>query len=152
MQEINKRVPTIDEVIIKKDQVVSGTVSVPVAAEGVVAGLVFGTVLTSTDGGVNWTSQEKPLWIAGAFNADAEVFHNGHTWKSLEDANSNEPITDDPKWQDLGAFDANGVLGENITETSKVSVVITGTVREKHLVNYDDSMRTSLFRNKIILK
>lgn len=146
--EISKRPNTIDEVIIKKDQVVSGTVSVPVGSEG----LVFGTPLTSTDGGVNWTSQERPLWVAGEHLTDDEVFHNGHAWKSLEDANENEPITDDPKWQDLGEFDANGMLGENITETSKVSVVITGTAREKYLSNYDASMRTSLFRNKIILK
>ena len=46
MNLITKRPNTIDEVIIKKDQVVSGTVSVPVDSEG----LVFGTPLTSTDG------------------------------------------------------------------------------------------------------
>jgi hypothetical protein len=151
MADITKRVPTIDEVIIKKDQVVSGTVAVTPATTGE-SGLVFGTILTSTDGGDTWTTQEKPLWVAGTYAADDEVFHEGHSWKSLEDANTDEPKADNPKWQDLGAFDANGVLVENITQTSKVAVLITGTVREKHLVNYDNSMKKSLFKNKIILK
>ena len=148
MNNISKRPNTIDEVIIKKDQVVSGTVVVPDGVEG----LVFGTPLTSIDGGLNWTSQERDVWVAGESSTDDEVFHDGHSYKSLEDANSNEPVIDDPKWQHLGEFDANGILGENITETSKVSVVVTGSAREKHLVKYDGSMRPSLFKNKIILK
>lgn len=152
MIDITKRVPTIDEAIINKVQVVSGTVAVSPAVEGKEAGLVFGTILTSTDGGDTWTPQERPLWVAGTYVADKEVFHKGHSWKSLEDANTDEPTADNPKWQDLGEFDANGILVENITETSKVAVLITGTVREKHLVNYDNSMKKSFFKNKIILK
>lgn len=146
MIELTARPKTIDEVVIKKDQVASGIVNIPMESEG----LVFGTVLTSTDGGDTWNSQERDLWVAGDYEADAEVFHNGHSWKALAD-NSVEPV-DGSDWQDLGAFDANGVLGETITETSNVSVIVTGFLREKHLSAYDASMKPSLFKNKIILR
>ena len=146
--KITKRVPTIDEVIIKKAQTVSGFVSIPLNSKG----LVFGTILTSKDGGVTWKSLEQDIWIAGSHEADVEVFHNGKTWKSLSADNVAEPGTDEAKWQELEVFDANGVLVENITENTKATVLITGEVREKHLQDYDASMRTSLFRNKIILR
>ncbi len=145
---ITKRVPTIDEVIIKKGQTVSGNVVIPLGSSG----LVFGTILTSIDGGITWTSQEKDIWTAGSYEADVEVFHNGKTWKSLSADNVIEPGTDEAKWQELEVFDANGVLIENITENTKATVLITGEVREKHLQDYDDSMRISLFKNKIILR
>ncbi len=140
---------TIDEVIIKKEQVVSGTVTVPV---GNTDGLVFGTALTTANGGETWNSQTRNIYVAGTFAVDDEVFHNNHSWKSLEADNLVEPGTDETKWQDLGAFDANGILGENITGTSKVSVLVTGAVRAKYLSGFDASMKHSLFTNKIILR
>lgn len=146
MIKITKRPPTIDEVIIKKDQVVSGTVNVPVDSKG----LPLGTVLTSKDGGKTWDSLTTTIYEVGSFATDIEVFHNGKTWKSLEDNNNVEPGTDETKWQELNSFDANGVLIENITETSKVAVLVTGEVREKFLLGFDASMCVSLFKNKII--
>lgn len=145
---ITPRPKTIDEVIIKKVQVVSGTVNVAVGLEG----LVFGTILTSKDGGLTWDALATPIYAAGSFSADEEVFHNGKTWKSLADANEVEPGTDETKWQELETFDANGVLIENITTTSAASILVTGEVRAKNLSGFDDSMRQSLFTNKIILR
>lgn len=146
--ELLKRPQTIDEVIIKKGQVVSGFVSIPVDSEG----LAFGTILTTKDGGKNWTSLETKIYIAGAYAVDDEVFHNSKTWRSLEANNETVPGTDETKWQEIETFDANGVLIENITESSKVAVLITGEVREKYLLGFDNSMVISLFKNKIILR
>ena len=145
---ITSRPKTIDEVIIKKGQVVSGTVNVPVGSNG----LAFGTIVTSKDGGKTWDSLTTPIYTAGSFDADDEVFHNGKTWKSLAADNVAEPGTDETKWQELESFDANGVLLENITETLKVAVLVTGEVREKFLLGFDASMNVSLFKNKIILR
>ncbi len=149
MNNITKRPPTIDEVIIKKDKTVSGTVHLPT---GNTTGLALGTVLTTVDGGVNWNAQERDIWAAGSFELDAEVFHEGHAWKSLEAANTVEAGTDEAKWQDLGEFDANGILIENINAESKASVLATGDAREKYLDAYDVSMKHSLFKNKLILR
>lgn len=146
--KLTQRPNTIDEVIIKKVQVVSGTVEVPSDLEG----LAFGTILTSKDGGENWKHLKVTVYESGSYDSDKEVFHNAKTWKSLEDNNTVEPGSDESKWQELDSFDANGVLIENITETSKVAVLITGEVREKFLLGFDTSMSVSLFKNKIILR
>ncbi|WP_419782350.1 hypothetical protein [Malaciobacter marinus] len=148
MENLQKRPNTIDEVIIKKIQVVSGIVHIPEGLQG----LVFGTVLTSKDGGLNWFALEKPIYEGGAYGSDEEVFHNAKTYKSLVDANEIEPGTDETKWQELEVFNANGVLIENIKETNPAAILITGEVRAKYLSTFDDSMRQSLFTNKIILR
>ncbi|WP_455756482.1 hypothetical protein [Sulfurimonas sp.] len=142
-----KRPNTVDEVIIKKGQVVSGIVNVPVGNED---GLVFGTVVNTVDGGETWSSQERIIWVAGEHVVDAEVFHNAEVWQALQ-VNSNEP-SEGADWTSLGEFDANGILGANIQGTEQAPVIVTGDVRTKHLVGYDASMKPALFKNKIILR
>lgn len=148
MNDLKKRPNTLDEVILKRIQIVSGLVKIPVNSKG----LVFGTIVTSKDGGETWESLETDIYTVGSHDVDVEVFHNAKTWKSLESDNATEPGTDETKWQELETFNANGVLIENIKEDSKVAVLITGEVREKYLLGFDISMKASLFTNKIILR
>lgn len=146
MPEITKRPLVVDEVIIKKIQVVSGNIDISRD------GFTLGTVVTTKDGGSKWNIQDKPIFTTGTYSQDDEVFHNGSIWISLEDNNQTEPKDDAIKWQEVEKFDANGILLENVTETGSVAVLITGEVREKYLEHYDSSMKKALFKNKIILR
>ena len=144
--EITKRPPLIDEVIIKKVQVISGKIDIEKE------GFTLGTVVSTKDGGTTWNIQDRPIFTAGVYKEDNEVFHNGSSWISLTNDNQTEPKEDEPNWKELEKFDANGILLENITESGNIAVLVTGEVREKHLEHYDASMKKALFKNKIILK
>jgi len=48
--------------------------------------------------------------------------------------------------------EANGILCEALTETSKVEVLVIGAVKARYLVGLEDAHKPHLFTNKIILK
>jgi len=145
MTKPTKRPPTLDEVFKKKEHVVSGNVTVSNDQDGYVLGTVFNT----EDGGKTWVSR-PPLFDTSADDGDI-VYFNGRTYQSTTNENTNAPntLTD---WDDLGAWDANGILTQNAKETGRYAFLTTGEVRERHLKDYDSAMAQSLFKNKIRLK
>ncbi len=146
-----QRPPLVDEVIVKKERVIYATVNVPATvAEG--DEYFIGKVLRTTDGGVTFDAMTEDVWVAGSYADGVVVFHNGHTFESLADANNAEPGTDPLKWQDNGVWDANGILIENIDATGMAAVLITGVAAEGKLRGYDATMRHALFTNKITMQ
>lgn len=148
---IYTRPPLVDEVIVKKERVIHATVNVPVLViEG--AEYFIGKVLRTTDGGVTFDAMTVPHWVAGAHAIDVVVYHNGHIYTSLAALNIAEPGTDPLKWKDMGVWDANGILMENIDVTGMASILITGVVVENKLREYHPTMRHTLFKNKITMQ
>lgn len=146
-----QRPPLVDEVVVKKERVIYATVTVPAeVSEG--NEYFIGKALRSTDGGVTFEAMTKATWAAGEFSDGDVVYHNGHIFTSLVDANAAVPGTDPDSWQDEGAWDANGVLIENIDATAMAAVLITGVVVENKLLGYDSAMRHALFKNKITMQ
>lgn len=146
-----QRPPLVDEVVVKKERVIYATVNVPiVVAEG--DEYFIGKTLCTTDGGHTFDAMTEETWAAGEFLTGDVVYHNGHVFTSLADANIVEPGTDPLKWEDNGAWDANGVLIENIDATGMAAVLITGVVAEGKLRGYDAAMRHALFKNKITMQ
>lgn len=135
------------DVIIEKIQSVNGTVTVPVDTP-----LDIGTLLTTADGGVTWTTRQEDDWIAGSYAANDIFYHLGHIWKSLVSTNTAEPGTDPTKWEDLGFWDANGVLVEGLDLTGDANVLIAGSVVELNLTGFEEALRHQLFDRNIILK
>lgn len=131
-------------------QTVVGTVAVPVLAEG--EALKMGTLLSSSDGGVSWSSRTTEDYDAtnAPFALDVEVYFEGHIFKSTAAANETVPGAGD--WEDLGAWDANGILYNDITENKKTTVVVTGDVISKQLTGLDEHLKITLFKNKLIVK
>jgi len=78
------------------------------------------------------------------------VYFEGHIYKSLVADNETAPNEGD--WNDLGAWDANGVLYNDLTESKKTTVVVTGSVKENYLHGSDEFLVATLFKNKIIAK
>lgn len=146
-----QRPPLVDEVVVKKERVIYATVNLPIV---VVEGDEFfiGKTLRTTDGGITFDAMTEDVWAAGEFADGDVVYHNGHVFTSLVDLNTAEPGTDPLKWEDNGAWDANGILIENIDVTGKAAVLITGVVAESKLRGYDSAMRHALFKNKITMQ
>ena len=135
------------DVIISKQQSKSGTVTVPIDAT-----LDIGTLLTTTDGGVTWTTRQEADWIAGSYAIDDVFYHLGHIWKSLAATNTAEPGTDPAKWEDQGFWNANGVLVEGLDLTGDANVLTAGYVVENNLTGFEEALRHQLFDCNIILK
>ncbi len=136
------------DVFIGENSKVVGTVNVPTSlVEGDV--LKIGTLLQSSDGGVTW--DVKPTDFDTSANTDQEVYFKGKVYKSTADGNTNSPdtLTD---WEDLGKWNANGVLYNDITSTQKTTVVVTGSVKQKYLTGFDEFLRATLFDNKLFAK
>lgn len=144
---LTKRPMILSEVLIRKDQSTYATVTV---AED--ATLQIGTLLITQDGGVTWETRAEPAWVDGSYDTGDKVFHNGHLWNSLIDANDVVPGSDPAKWNDLGVWGANGVLLEYAEATGKYEVMKSGYVVEKHVVGFHENMRVSLFDKSILLK
>lgn len=144
MADLEKRPVVVDEVILKRTQAVTGLVTVEDA-------LVLGTILTTKDGGATWSALTIPEYTPIVYGADDKIFFDGAIWISLEDNNNSKP-NEGIQWEKVEEFDANGVLLENLTQTTKAAVLVTGEVREKYLQKFDVSMKLSLFKNKIILR
>jgi len=146
-----QRPPLVNEVIAYTETVVYATVNV---AGSIVDGdeYFIGRVLTTSDGGKTFDAMTEDIWEAGAYAADAVVYHQGHTFASLIDANDVEPGTDAAKWKDNGVWNANGILIENISVTGSCAVLVEGLAMESYLRGYDADMRQALFNNKIILQ
>jgi len=146
MNEIIQRPLTIDEVIIKKEKVKSGNIHFPVG----VTTLLIGTVMTTSNAGDDWYAY--PIFDATAVDTGVKVVAGGKLWESTADANSTDPLVDETNWTDLGEIDASGVLCVNMEEEGKGTVLTMGQVRGKYLTYLDDSIKHSLFKNKIDLK
>jgi hypothetical protein len=136
------------DIFLQVDQTVVGTVNVPTADDFEV--LPMGTLLHSDDGGITWDSLTTPIYVAGVHALDTEVYHEGHIYKST--AADNETVPGAGDWDDLGVWDANGVLYIDITETRKTTVVVTGALKAKYLGGYDEFLRKQLFQNKLLIK
>jgi hypothetical protein len=149
VQNVTKR--RQGEVFTSVVQTVIGTVMVP-ANLSTGDALKMATLLTSTDGGVTWNSLETAAFSAGdaPYAADEEVYFQGHIYKSDVADNANERDVADGT--DLGEWNANGILYNDIVEDKKTTVVVTGDVMAKHLIGLDDYLKVILFRNKIITK
>ncbi len=65
----------------------------------------------------------------------------GLTWNPFDSASD-----------ELATWDANGVLYNDLSESKKTTVVVTGIVKAKYLVGSDSLIQASLFKNKIIAK
>lgn len=129
-------------------QTVVGMVNVPVLADG--EALALATLLTSNDGGLTWDSLTTPAYVAGTYAVDDEVYYEGHIYKNT--VLDNTALPTDPSWTDLGAWDANGVLYNDLTESKKTTVVVTGEIKQKYLIGNDSFLQVALFKNKIIAK
>lgn len=136
------------DIFLQVTQTVVGTVNIPNTDNFEV--LPMATLLHSDDGGVTWDSLTTPTYEAGAHALGAEVYHEGHIFKSTTADNSTVPGAGD--WDDLGVWNPNGVLYIDITETRKTTVVITGALKAKYLEGYDEFLRTQLFNNKLLIK
>lgn len=145
MTDLEKRPVVVDEVILKRTQTVTGLVQVEDT-------LVLGTILTTKDGGASWSALTTPEYTQNVYGVDDKIFFDGVIWISLEDNNISKPSKDNIQWEKVEEFDANGVLLENLTQTTNAAVLVTGEVREKYLQKFDVSMKISLFKNKIILR
>lgn len=126
---------------------VVGTVDVGILEEG--NALKIGTLLHSSDGGLTWNI--KPADFNTSANVNQEVYFNGKVYKSTADDNTNIPDTL-TEWEDLGKWNANGVLYNDITSTQKTTVVVLGSVRQKYLIGFDEFLRATLFNNKLFAK
>ncbi len=126
-----------------------GTVNVPAS---ITAGnvLKIATILRTLDGGENWETLTTPTYVAGVYDDEAEVYLDGHIYKSNIPANETAPKTGD--WEDLGEWGANGILKEPLTETKKASVLVLGSVKSKYLQNLDSHLKAQLFNNKLFTK
>ena len=138
------------DVLLKIIGTVVGMVIVPATlAEGEAVPLA--TLLSSTDGGITWNTQTTPAFDDTAIYAvDNEVYFKGHTWKSTAADNTTVPDVGD--WDDLGIWDANGILFNDITQSKKTTVVVTGDIKQKYLHGFDEFLRAQLFKNKLLVK
>lgn len=137
------------DVFIKVHQTVIGTVAVPANLPAGDA-LKMGTLLRTNDGGLTWESLTTEPYAAGTYQADEEVYHNGHIYKSLTADNVTTPNTN--SWADLGAWNPNGILYTDITETKKTTIVVTGDQKGKYLHGLDEYLKAQLFTNKLLVK
>lgn len=138
------------DVFRKVEQTVVGMVTVPASIIEAEGAMPMATLLMTTDGGLNWNALTTPAYEVGTHNLDDEVYHEGHIFVST--AADNDTIPGAGDWSDLGAWNANGVLYNDLTESKKTTVVVTGDVVKKHLTGFDEYLRLALFKNKIIVK
>jgi len=131
-------------------QTVVGTVNVPQSIIDAGDALPLATLLTSTDGGLNWNPLTAPAYVAGTYQIGDVVYYEGSIFTN--DTADNTALPTDPSWTNDGAWDANGVLYNDLTETKKTTVVVTGIVKEKYLGGSDEFLKATLFKNKIIAK
>lgn len=136
------------DVFRKTLQTVVGTVTVPATvAEG--EALMMGTLLRSDDGGKTWTT--KPLTFDTSADADEIVYFEGHIYKCTANGNTELPNTE-TNWEDLGEWNPNGILYNDITESKKTAVAVTTNAKEKYLTDFDEFLRPQLFNNKLIIE
>lgn len=136
------------DVFLGENTKVVGTVNVPANLPD--GDLVkIGTLLHSKDGGDTWNT--RPALFDGNTDTNEVVYYEGHTYKSTTDGNTNLPTTG-TDWDDLGAWDSNGVLYNNISETIRTTVVVTSSLKEKNLTDYDNHLKSTLFKNKLFVK
>lgn len=138
------------DVFTDVQQTVVGMVNIPQSILDADDALPLATVLSSNDGGATWSPLTTPAYETKAYPADEEVYYKGHIFKSK--VADNNTIPDEGDWDDLGEWNANGVLYNDLTESKKTTVVVTAVVKEKYLCEYDASMKAVLFKNKIIVK
>ena len=147
---------TFDTTLLQRSDVIKislqnvyGTVTVPDGVE-----FRIGQILRTQDGGETFESMTETVWDAAdpAAALDAVVYHNGHIYTSLIADNAVEPGTDPAKWQDDGAWNANGILAEHISLTQKAVVETMCTVVKRNLNGLETGMLKTLFDNKIIAK
>lgn len=137
------------DVFLGESTKVVGTVNVPANLQEGDA-LKIGTLLHSSDGGDTWNT--RPALFDGTAEQDEVVYFEGHTYKSTAaDANTNLPSTG-TDWDDLGEWNANGVLYNDITSTTRTTVVVTSSLKEKYLTDYDANLKATLFNNKLFVK
>lgn len=135
------------DVVVNKVLSVNATVTVPEDAT-----LDIGTLLSSNDGGVTFTAQTTAAYATGSYSEGDEVYHLGHIWESLADTNTAVPGSDPAKWEDKGAWNANGILCDYIETSGVANVLVSGVVVEQNLTGFEEALRSTLFENKIILK
>ncbi|WP_320034801.1 hypothetical protein [Halarcobacter sp.] len=135
------------DVFIGNTITVVGTVTVPTLADG--EALKLGTLLRSLDGGLTW--DVKPATFDTSADTDDIVYYEGKTYKSTADGNANLPSTL-ADWENLGDWDANGILYNDITTTSKTTVVVTASAKGKYLQGFDEFLRPIMFKNKLFVK
>lgn len=137
------------DIFSKVDQTVVGTVNFPASfEEGDV--LKLGTFLSTSDGGLTWNSLETPVYETGSYSTDDEVYHEGHIYKSTADTNATVPGVGN--WDDLGVWNVNGVLYNDLQAAEVTTVVVTGVINSKNLPGYDEFLRNVLFNNKLLVK
>jgi len=138
------------DVFTDVQQTVVGTVNIPQSIIDSGDALPLATLLTSTDGGLTWNPLTTPVYIAGTYQIGDIVYHEGNIFTN--DTADNTALPTDPSWTNDGAWDANGVLYNDLTESKKTTVVVTGIVKEKYLGGSDEFLKATLFKNKIIAK
>ena len=131
-------------------QTVVGTVSVDAAITTNEDVLPMGTLLTSSDGGLSWSTLTAPAYVAGTYQIGDEVYFEGHTFTN--DVSNNTAVPTDPSWTDNGEWNANGVLYVDLQATAKATVVVSADVVKSTLSGFDEFLRASLFKNKILVK
>lgn len=131
-------------------QKIVGLVNVPQSVIDADEVLPLGTLLRTEDGGATFSPLTVAAYEAGSFSVNDEVYFEGHIYKSTADTNTTPPTTGD--WDDLGTWDANGILYNDLSESKKTTVVVTGGVKEKYLKGCDAFLKVSLFKNKILVK
>lgn len=137
------------DVFLGESTKVVGTVNIP---ENLKEGdaLTIGTLLHTSDGGDSWHT--RPPLFEGTAIQDEEVYYQGHIYKSTAaEENTNLPTTG-TDWEDLGEWDVNGVLYNDITSTTKTTVIVTGSLKEKYLTDYDANLKSKMFKNKLFVK
>jgi len=111
--------------------------------------LKIGTLLHSADGGKTWDALRIAPFEVKEYSLDEEVYFEGHIFKSTAD-NNNTPTTGD--WEDLGEWNPNGILYNNISSTTKTTVAITADLISKQLHGLDEFLAIQLFNNKLLTK
>lgn len=138
-----------EDVFRKTSQTIVGMVTVPAAIVEAGEALKVGTLLHTSDGGKTWTT--KPATFDTSADTDDIVYYEGHLYKCTADDNTELPSTT-TNWEDLGAWNPNGILYNDITESKKTTVVLTSNAKEKYLTGFDEFLRTQLFNNKLIIE
>lgn len=138
------------DVFINVQQTVVAMVTVPQTMIDVDGAMPLATLLTSTDGGVTWNPLTTTSYVAGSYDTAAEVYFEGAIYSSDVDGNLNDPSGAD--WTKVRDWNANGVLYNDLTESKKTTVVVTGIVKAKYLGGNDSFLQATLFNNKIIAK
>ncbi|NOQ31511.1 MAG: hypothetical protein GQ570_10340 [Helicobacteraceae bacterium] len=139
------------DIFSDQKQTVVGVVAISAALISAEEPLKMGTLLRSTDGGKNWEALTTASHdVASTYAVDDEVYFEGGLYKSTVVDNTTVPDVGD--WDYLGIWASNGVLYNDLLESKKTTVVVSGSVKQKYLHGYDEFLRVPLFDNKILVK